>query len=173
QHEGGEEQRPSHLVLGVEGQSLAAVLRPGGRVENGEALALVAGEDALERHAHRTGEAHALQHVARPDAALHPLEILDVDAVDALVKAAFIVPVEAGGHLAQLGREPLDPEVARLDHVSVRVGKLGDGHAGALPRPRSGCQSSDLIERPTVPPLEPQGSARYPTAWANGRTSSA
>ncbi len=84
--------------------------------------------------------------------------LLDVDAVDALVKVPLLVAVEARRHVAQVGRQTLDPQVARLDDVPVGVGQLGDRHAGLLQlsagpvaRPATRCQSSDLIRRPPGP----------------------
>src|SRR5262249_5360122 len=73
-------------------------------------------------------EPHALEHVARPHAAVHHVEVLDVDAVDALVKPALLVTVEARRDLAQVARQALDPEVAGFDDVSVGIGQLGDWH---------------------------------------------
>src|SRR5262249_47652058 len=128
-------------------------------------LALVAREDALEWHAHSARQSHALEHVARTHAAVHHIEVLDVDAVDALMKVTVLVTIQAPRQLAHGPRHPPDPEVARLAGVSVGGGKLGDGHLGdppggrALARPGARCQSSDLIGCPPArrrAPFDPE-----------------
>src|SRR5439155_1278719 len=144
-------------VLGVEREPLAPVHRPARRIEDGVLLALGAGEDALERHPHRTRQPHVVEHVLRADAAVHDGEGVDLDAVDARVKDPLRIAVEARPERTEVVRQALSPEVPRLDDVPVGVGEVIDHGPGLLlsavtrePRP---CQSSALIKRPTPLPL--------------------
>ena len=115
-----------------------------------------AGEDALEGNPHRRGQAHVLEHVPGPDAAVHDLEAPDLDAVDSRMEGTIRVAVEVRREGAQVLGKPLDPEVAWLDQVPVGVSQLLDPGARlarrahpplrwALAHRVSGCQSSDLI----------------------------
>ncbi|TMA38288.1 MAG: hypothetical protein E6J79_07415 [Deltaproteobacteria bacterium] len=93
------------------------------------ALELGAGEDPLQRDAHGAGQAHVLEHVLGADAAVHDLEVGDVDAVDLRVEDALLVAEEVRRERPQVAGQALDPEVARLDDVTVGIGEEVDRRA--------------------------------------------
>src|SRR5581483_2135841 len=97
-------------------------------------------------------------------AAVHDGEGLDVDPVDLLVEDAVLVPVVVRRDVAQVARQALDPEVAGLDHVAVRVGEVLD-HPDSLACGLVGSQSFDPIERPRQgAPWRAHGRATRPGA---------
>ena len=155
EHEGRVEDGAGHAVRGVEVEPGAAVDRPARCVDDRVPLGLGAREDALQRHAHGAGQPHVLEHVLGADAAVHDLEVGDVDAVDLRVEDALLVAEEVRRERPQVARQTLDPEVARLDDVTVGIGEAVDRLApgrmhglSLLPSVTSGrrpCQSLDLI----------------------------